>query len=102
MQHSLDDYVAPLANNARDTGMSASKGADPDYVSDVLEWIYCLPIGYRFTSDLVRSVHGPSRAAGGVINTARNRGWIVSVALARSKSLTRHGGLCLEWERTVA
>jgi hypothetical protein len=37
VQHSLDDYVATLATNARDTGMAASRAADPVWVSDVFE-----------------------------------------------------------------
>jgi hypothetical protein len=99
-QRSLDDYVASLAINARDTGMSASKAADPDWVEDVLEWIFNLPTGYRFDADLIRSVHGKSPASGSVVNTAQRRGWIRSVGVNRSKSLTRHKGLQLERKRT--
>jgi hypothetical protein len=98
-QGTLDDYRAALAKNAGDTGMTAGKAADPIWVADVLEWIYNLPAGNVFDADLIRSVHGKSSAAGSVVNTARKRGWIVSVGVSRSKSLTRHHGLQLEWCR---
>jgi hypothetical protein len=99
VQHSLDDYRDSLAANAAKTGMASSAAADPTWVSEVLDWIYGLPQGYRFDADLIRAAHGRSPAVGSVVNTARKRGWIVSVGVSRSKSVTRHAGLQLTWEQ---
>ena len=98
-QHSLDDYAANMATTARDSGMAAAWSGDAQWFEDVLEWICGLPMNYRFDADLIRSVHGRSPAAGSVVNTAQRRGWIPSVGVARSKSVTRHRGLILESER---
>lgn len=99
-QLTLDAYREQLATNARDTGMAAARRADPDWSERVLSWIWNLPTGLTFDADTISSEFGRSSAAGAVIRTSSQKGYIRSVGLSRSKSATRHGGFQLTWERT--
>lgn len=99
-QLQLDAYIQQLNAHARDTGMEAARSADPDWSSDVLAWIWNLPQGYEFDADTIRQVFGRSNASGAVIRTARKRGYIEQAGVSRSKSVTRHAGLQLQWVRT--
>jgi hypothetical protein len=99
-QLDFESYQAELVTAARDAGLASAACNDAEWVESVLEWIYDLPAGAVVHADLVRSLHGPSRAAGPVFRTAAKRGVLEAVGLQESSAITRHKGLQRVWRRT--
>ena len=98
-QSSLDAYAADLASAARDHGLTASAGNDPDWTSQALELIWQLPAGSRISADDIRADLGRSSAMGAVFHRAREAGWITCVGLIESRVVTRRKGAQRLWER---
>jgi hypothetical protein len=98
-QSTLDDYVVSVATAARDTGQDRATAGDSVWFDRALRWIREQPAGSRFDADDIRLALGRSSAAGGVFATARRRGWIVTVDVGISRSVTRRRGLQRLWVR---
>jgi hypothetical protein len=98
-QSTLDDYAHRLTTSARDHGLAASAGNDPEFVERALELIWQLPAGTRISADDIREDLGRSLAMGAVFRRAVKTGWIACVGIETSRAVTRHKGAQRVWMR---
>lgn len=98
-QATLIEYAEALSASARDHGLAASAGNDPEWTERALELIWQLPPGDRITADDIRADLGRSPAMGSVFRRAQNAGWIACVGIEASRTVTRHRGAQRIWVR---
>jgi hypothetical protein len=100
-QATLEDYAHEVAERAAATAISRVLSGDLDEWSDeALSWIGSLEGDTEFDASDLRRACSPAPSPnliGAVFRRASKAGLIEMVDVARSRDVTRHGGLVRRW-----
>jgi hypothetical protein len=99
-QPTLEDYVASMARNARDTGLQSSAHHDVEWCERVLNWTADLEPGVELDADDIRVEFGALAGCRSGFQARSQAHLIECIGMSESRAVTRHRGLQRRWVRT--